>query len=185
MKVRTGDLWGGTAHPTYATVITTNGDVNRQHEAVMGRGVAEQAKRMFAELPRMLGKFLEVGGNHCYVLPIIRQPGAFTVSFPVKRHWNERADLKLIERSAHELVALANTYGWSRVYIPRPGCGNGRLKWEDVRVILRPIFDDRFVVCYDPRYDDARAASKKAAKVVVKKGAVSKTAQKRMEKAKK
>lgn len=34
----------------------------------------------------------------------------------------------------------------SFLILPRPGCGNGRLRWEDVRKILEPILDDRFTV---------------------------------------
>lgn len=174
MKVRNGDLWGGfIGGSPYATVITTNGDVNKQHEAVMGRGVAKQAADMFPEIRRQLGRLLEVGGNHCYVLPVMRQPGAFTVTFPVKRHWNEKADLDLIAQSAREITFLAEAYGWAKVYLPRPGCGNGRLKWDDVRVVLRQYFDDRFVVCYDDRYDKAEEVRRKGAKVKIKTGAIS------------
>jgi hypothetical protein len=185
VKVRNGDLWGGfVGGAPYATVITTNGDVNEQHEAVMGRGVAAQAAKMFPEIKRQLGRLLEVGGNHCYVLPVMRQHGAFTVSFPVKRHWSEKASLDLIDQSCLELVLLADVYRWTKVYLPRPGCGNGKLKWEDVRPILRDYFDDRFVVCYDERYEEQKRLTLEAkranAKPVVKKGAISKAAAKRM-----
>jgi hypothetical protein len=30
--------------------------------------------------------------------------------------------------------------------MPRPGCGNGKLDWRVVRLILRPYLDDRFTV---------------------------------------
>ena len=36
------------------------------------------------------------------------------------------------------------------VYLPRPGCGNGRLKWEDVKKLLSPILksDQFYIVTY-------------------------------------
>jgi hypothetical protein len=36
------------------------------------------------------------------------------------------------------------------VYLPRPGCGNGWLKWEDVKKILSPILkgDQFHIVTY-------------------------------------
>ena len=37
-----------------------------------------------------------------------------------------------------------------KVYMARPGCGNGQLKWEDVKPLIAPILDDRFIVVERP-----------------------------------
>ncbi len=37
-----------------------------------------------------------------------------------------------------------------KVYLVRPGCGNGQLKWEDVKPLIAPILDDRFIVVERP-----------------------------------
>ena len=66
------------------------------------------------------------------------------VSFPVKHNWFENADIKLIEQSANQLVKLADNNNWNKILIPRPGCGNGNLKWSNVKPVLETIFDDRF-----------------------------------------
>lgn len=42
-------------------------------------------------------------------------------SFPVEHHPLENPDLKLIERSARELAALADEERWPWVVLPRPG----------------------------------------------------------------
>ncbi len=68
------------------------------------------------------------------------------VSFPVKHAWDQRADLDLIRQSAYELVVLTEKYGWKKVLVPRPGCGNGQRKWHEIKPILAPMLDDRFVV---------------------------------------
>jgi hypothetical protein len=40
------------------------------------------------------------------------------------------------------------------IYLPRPGCGNGRLNWEDVKKILSPILkSDRFHIVTYSRTD--------------------------------
>jgi O-acetyl-ADP-ribose deacetylase (regulator of RNase III) len=67
------------------------------------------------------------------------------VVFPVKHEWMELADLALIQQSAYELIALADRLEWRRVVLPRPGCGNGGLTWDQVQPLLWDL-DDRFVV---------------------------------------
>jgi hypothetical protein len=54
--------------------------------------------------------------------------------------------LGLIERSARELLKIIEVKTIKEaVYLPRPGCGNGRLKWEDVKKILSPVLkSDQF-----------------------------------------
>jgi O-acetyl-ADP-ribose deacetylase (regulator of RNase III) len=142
VKTATGNIW---RVPTDVIVIPTNGDVNRHGEAVMGRGLALQAARRYPLLPKVLAHLMRELGNHVLdayrprSLPII-------VTFPVKHHWHHVAQLDLIERSAKELVALADHHEYRRVALPRVGCGNGQLDWKDVRPILERHLDDRFTV---------------------------------------
>ncbi|MDP9438790.1 MAG: hypothetical protein M3P49_08600 [Actinomycetota bacterium] len=73
-------------------------------------------------------------------------------AFSWKHHWRERADPELIRRSAGQLVALADKFRYERVVLPRPGVGNGSLRWEEVRPLLADVLDDRFaVVTFSPR----------------------------------
>lgn len=142
----TGDLWG-LARDADAVVITTNGYVNRKGEAVMGRGCALEAKRLHPWLPLRLGAEIRNGGNHVHHFTISPEQGArqWLVTFPVKTAWWETASLMLITQSKHELVKLADQYGWTKIVMPRPGCGNGNLVWDVVRPIISRL-DDRFVV---------------------------------------
>lgn len=165
MKEVHGDLWDQGAD---VVVITTNGSVKRTRDAtitvstsraIMGRGVALQAKVKFPRLPAALGGMLEEKGNHVHYL------GAFLpmaprddcnpthlISFPVKDHWKEGADTALIHRSTIELYYLVHIILPSAdiktdvVAMPRPGCGCGRLSWSVVKPIVEPHLDDRFVI---------------------------------------
>lgn len=149
----TGNLW---AYPADVRVITTNGTVKRNGECVMGRGCALEAKQRWPEVPRLLGLHIKnpALGNHVHFLITLSGDGTKVeslYSFPVKHNWNERADIALIRRSAQELVHQMNDLrdrGHKRdvIVMPRPGCGNGGLRWEDVKPILAPILDDRFHV---------------------------------------
>jgi hypothetical protein len=154
-----GDLWVVRGD---AKVITTNGSVRKDGCAVMGRGVARQAALRWPELPRTLGNSLGVAGNYLCTLghfsydpereshinPAMPLPteGFELVAFPVKERWMEAACPRLIYRSAVQLVAMTEYKGWEKVILPRPGCGNGGLEWDDVRSILTPLLDDRFVI---------------------------------------
>jgi hypothetical protein len=126
-----------------AICITTNGSVKKNGKAVMGRGCAREANRRW-NCSKILGKAIKECGN----VPMIfrRTEGYAVVSFPVKHRWWEKADLNLIRGSAKRLVELVNYHGWKKVILPRPGCGNGKLDWKDVKPILEPILDDRFYV---------------------------------------
>ena len=136
-----GNLW--TYPNADVRVITTNGTVKKDGTCVMGRGCALEAKQRYPEMPLKLGRKIREQGNRVFLLlddPVI-------LSFPVKHHWFERADINLIHDSANMLRLGVDYHPGVRVVVmPRPGCGNGGLRWEDVKPILAPILDDRFHV---------------------------------------
>lgn len=146
-----GNIWDIEAD---VKCITTNGVVKKNGEAVMGAGVAKQAKLLYPELPKVLGDILNVVGNH--VAPIYRTPEYWLFTFPVKNDWKEKAKYTLINRSAKELRIMIDDIDMlrsskgidpiERIVLPRPGCGNGQLPWPDVRSIIEPYFDDRFII---------------------------------------
>jgi O-acetyl-ADP-ribose deacetylase (regulator of RNase III) len=75
-----------------------------------------------------------------------QQVGLELYSFPVKHNWWENADFDLIEQSTIELKSIADRKKYDTIVLPRPGCGNGGLDWEDVKPILETHFDNRFYV---------------------------------------
>lgn len=135
-----GNLW---TYPADIRVITTNGTVKKNGECVMGRGCALEATKKYSGIAKILGTHIKEKGNH---VGFIFGSAEGIWSFPVKHNWYEKADIELIKRSAEELVALLPKDKKLRVVLPRPGCGNGGLKWEDVKPVLEPILDDRFHV---------------------------------------
>jgi len=134
-----GDIWEQ-ADRGAVIVITTNGSLTRYGRAVLGRGVARQASVRFPDLAGKLGRLLAEQGSHVFDL------GGCVVSFPVEETAWSQPDLRIIARSAEELRQLADRSGWQQVVVPRPGCGGGGLAWKDVRPLLAPWFDDRFIV---------------------------------------
>lgn len=144
MKIVKGDIWSFWEQGYYI-VIPTNGFVKKNGEAVMGRGLALQTKERFPEFPRVLGERLKVYGNMVFVFADYK-----LITFPVKRVWLEKASLNLIEESCNALSAIFRYNLCSLrtpVYLPKVGCGNGGLNWEDVKPILEKALDDRFILC--------------------------------------
>ena len=129
-----GDIWK--YHELgYWIVIPTNGFVKKESgECVMGRGLALQAKLKFPKLPFELGALIDKYGNCGFVFPQYR-----LFSFPVKHNWWESADIELIKQSCEGLV-VCSYYNWSKIpqpiYLPRVGCGNGKLRWKDVKPVI-------------------------------------------------
>lgn len=146
MREAIGNLWNEYDKGQWI-VITTNGTVKNNKQAVMGRGCALEAASRFPQLPSELGLALSNLGNHVHVFPHLR-----IITFPVKHNWWEYADRKLIGRSAVELIQvvsyLKRISGLDlNVYCPRFGCGNGNLSWEEsVRPLVRGLLADNFIV---------------------------------------
>lgn len=151
MREIEGDVWSFYGKGAWV-VITTNGSVRRNGQNVMGRGVALQAAMRFPTLQRDIGAKIRMSGNHVHVFCALR---LFTM--PVKDSWMNGADMSLIVRSCHELIeevehvdAFLLTSGMREllcdVCMVRPGCGSGGLNWKDVRPVIAPLLDDRFVI---------------------------------------
>ncbi len=132
------NLWDGVY-----VVVPTNGNVAVDGSAVMGKGLALQARQRYPELPRLLGARLKTEGNQVYEF----ECGAHMVlTFPTKHHWRDPADLALIEKSAIQLLRWAKTQPRAKertIWVPRVGCGTdtGQLDWNVVKLILDRVFN--------------------------------------------
>lgn len=150
-----------------AAVVTTNGIVKNNSEAVMGAGIAKYARDNFPESAMILGRLLSKHGNHAYFLGsfhdrhrvLAGKPGSvFVATMPTKHHWKDPSDLDLIRQSAKELMAIADKNNLEKIYLPAPGCSNGRLDYAtQVRPVISRILDSRFTVCLAPELYDSLA----------------------------
>lgn len=164
------DLW---TEPADARCITTNGFVKVNGALVMGAGVAGQAQARYPNFPKVAGNAVKTHGN---IVMAFRNDELrknaweeynrsmthgkvpsqleWFITFPVKHVWYDDADLALIKRSAEQLMTLIDEPAFrpifKKILLPRPGCGNGRLTWEQVEPVISPILDDRVVVIRSP-----------------------------------
>lgn len=161
-------------------VVTTNGYLKKDGSCVMGRGCAYTANKKYKGAAEQLGHFISIKGNQVFVIHIKRRCSRYIFSFPTKpsfgdnpmpRYAGKRADvllsdrklypgwmcfssIELIKESTRNLVKLVNIIGCSNIVMPRPGCGNGGLKWKEVRPILKEYLDNRFTVCHFKKRGD-------------------------------
>lgn len=146
-----GDIFELPRNRNEAVCVTTNGVVKKNGCAVMGAGIAKQANMSFTDLSLNLGELLKARGNQVYDMGFYRDgvTGKWVriITFPTKHHWRDKSDLNLIEVSARQLVDICDEAEITTCYLTRPGCANGGLDWEtQVRPLLEPILDDRFVI---------------------------------------
>lgn len=115
----------------------------------MNTGVALQAAERWPILPGELGKMLARHGNIVHKFHITQKDGTtqWVATFPIKEHWAEASCLRVLEKTAQDLLRWVDTLELGyMVYMPRVGCGAGRLSWEEVQPVLEKYFDSRFTV---------------------------------------
>lgn len=150
MKECVGSIWKSGAD---AIVIPTNLARTDQGMAIMGAGLARQAKDRVRHIDRWLGAYLEItqpwanGSNGRYATTIwVHDLDTWIVALPTKRSPFERGDISLIREGIHDLTDLAAIHHWESIALPRLGCGRGELAWEVIKCVLRTDLDDRFTV---------------------------------------
>ena len=135
-----GDLWDYHSKGHWV-VIPTNGIITISG-AIMGAGVARQAADKYFDLPGLLAAKIRIGGNKPYSFSKYH-----LFSFPTKNNPKNPSSLSLIGESAELLVDLVDKEKtFPPIYLPRVGCGLGRLEWIRVKGVIGGILDDRFVV---------------------------------------
>jgi len=136
-----------------AIVITTNMSTKRNGKAVMGAGMAKDAKSRFHGIDEDLGALIRDKGS--VVFPIRNEKFSIgknykeieIVCFPTKYEWWEQSNIQLIEDSLKKLIDLVNERKWKKIILPRPGVGAGKLDWENkVKPLLEKYLDERFLV---------------------------------------
>lgn len=145
MKEVFGDAWE--LMKNYDVLcITTNGMVKKNGECVMGRGIAAQFKARYPFGPKILGDKIKANGN--IVQPIIWNDEITFMAFPTKHHWTQQSDPELIYFSACALAQKARAMPDKLFLLPRPGCSNGGLNWQDVKPLIDFLPDNIHVISY-------------------------------------
>ena len=145
MKEIKGDIWEEVEKNDGIILIPVNHFIKKNGEAVMGRGLALQAKTKYPDLPKIWGDAIKQCGalvHYCRKHNVIL--------FQVKKSWFDKADLSLINRGlAGFKFQLTEGLYDKTVFMPHIGCGNGGLLWSDVKPLIEKHLSGLNVVICD------------------------------------
>lgn len=122
-----GDLFNSPAQVLVNTVNTVG---------VMGKGIALSFKKRY---PGMFEAYRTACEKHQLVigkLMLYYAPDHWILLFPTKMNWRNPSKIEYLEEGLKKFV---NTYAEKRIMsiaFPKLGCGNGDLRWDDVRPIM-------------------------------------------------
>jgi O-acetyl-ADP-ribose deacetylase (regulator of RNase III) len=111
---------------------------------VMGRGIALQFRKAFPENYKAYKAVCERGELRPGKLFIYEQAQLtnprYIINFPTKDHWKGKSRLEYIDTGLEALVQEVRRLGIRSIAIPPLGCGQGGLKWSDVRPRIEHAF---------------------------------------------
>lgn len=124
---------------------------------VMGKGLALQFRRAFPtnyEAYRLACSTGQVVLGQMFVFATGRLTNPlYVINFPTKQHWREPSYSKDIFAGLVVLRAEVEQRGITSIAIPPLGCGNGGLRWPDIRPLIEQALaglPEVHVLLYEP-----------------------------------
>jgi len=159
IKYTTGNIIQADAEALVNTVNTVG---------VMGKGIALAFKKAFPNNYKIYKQVCEDKKFNIGDL-LITNTGQLTpkliVNFPTKKHWRGRSEIEFVEVGMRELVKAIHEKGINSIAIPPLGCGNGGLKWSEVKPIilkeLEIIKNEIEVIIFEPGFNNQVIKPKK------------------------
>ena len=128
---------------------------------VMGKGIALAFKKAFPDNFKRYEQAVlkgEVSIGKVFVTETGELSPKFILNFPTKQDWRYPSKLSYIEDGLNDLVKILNENKIDSISIPPLGCGNGKLAWKDVKILiekyLNPISGHIEILVYEPGYND-------------------------------
>jgi len=143
-----GNLFDSDAEALVNTVNTTG---------VMGKGIALEFKKRFPNNYEFYRQQCEQGQVQIGKMLVFRtqslQP-QYIINFPTKQHWRGKSKIEYIQRGLDDLVRVVREHEIRSIALPPLGCGQGGLRWEQVKPLIEQAFaplQNVDVQVYEPR----------------------------------
>ena len=103
----------------------------------MGAGIAQQFAKRFPELEdaykqRCLSNKIHPGDVWCF-----QTEDLDILNVATKNHWRDESKLEWVDKGLMQIADILEVGNYASVAIPALGCGLGRLKWEDVKYLIK------------------------------------------------
>lgn len=130
-------LQGNILNTPAITIVNTVNTVG-----VMGKGIALALKNRYSDMfdqyqEACKAKELKVGKLMYY-----QSIDHDILLFPTKAHWRYPSRMKWIEDGLTAFCKEYESYGVSSIAFPMLGCGNGGLKWEEVKPLMEKYLSE-------------------------------------------
>lgn len=133
---------------------------------IMGKGIALAFKKAF---PLNYKLYKEVCDNKEFTVGSMFTTNTgqlmprYIINFPTKEHWKGRSKIEFIESGMKKLIETIKTNDIKSIAIPPLGCGNGGLKWSDVKpIIINELQNiDIDIIIYEPGFNNQIVPVKK------------------------
>ncbi|PZS05377.1 MAG: Appr-1-p processing protein [Candidatus Chloroheliales bacterium] len=136
---------------------------------VMGKGIALQFRYAEPENYRYYQAACRKGQVRLGEMLVFDKGAAFhpryIINFPTKQHWRDRSHLEDIASGLEALKSEVERLGIKSIAVPPLGCGNGGLRWDDVRPLVEAAFSQLEgvrVLLYAPEVEPSSMGTKVA-----------------------
>ncbi|MFK5985657.1 MAG: macro domain-containing protein [Pseudomonadota bacterium] len=113
---------------------------------VMGKGIALMFKELYPQNMQEYAKACkakEVKTGKMFITQTNELLGPhWVVNFPTKQHWRNPSKMEWITSGLDDLKHFIKEKNIKSIAIPPLGAGNGKLKWDDVRVEIEKSLSD-------------------------------------------
>lgn len=142
-------------------------------QGVMGKGIAAQFKRAYPQVFKSYRAASEsgdvvLGKMHVVDLGTFGGGPRWVINFPTKGHWKAKSRLGDIRDGLRDLVQVIQRLSIRSIALPPLGCGNGGLRWSEVRPLIEEelsVIPDVHIKLFSP--DGAPAAEEMVTRTAV------------------